>query len=77
MIRVKNIAPVLEGPQVVANAFYKILDDISWGCEYVGQAEGKNIIPFATTFLYCYFIAGVAHTQHFLAQIRGRYMRKL
>ena len=62
MIRVKNIEPVLEGPQVVANAFYKILDDISWGCEYVGQAEGKKIIPFATTFLCCYFIAGVTHT---------------
>lgn len=40
MIIVNGVDPVLEGPQTVANAFFKILDDIGWGCEYVGQAEG-------------------------------------
>eukprot|EP00581_Thalassiosira_minuscula_P007328 CAMPEP_0183702936 /NCGR_PEP_ID=MMETSP0737-20130205/871_1 /TAXON_ID=385413 /ORGANISM="Thalassiosira miniscula, Strain CCMP1093" /LENGTH=731 /DNA_ID=CAMNT_0025929625 /DNA_START=134 /DNA_END=2326 /DNA_ORIENTATION=+ len=40
MVRSKDIKPVSEGPQAVANAFFKILDDIGWGCEYVGAAEG-------------------------------------
>mmetsp|Transcript_13013 Transcript_13013/g.28084 ORF Transcript_13013/g.28084 Transcript_13013/m.28084 type:complete len:731 (-) Transcript_13013:10-2202(-) len=40
MKRGPGIKPVAEGPQAVANAFFKILDDIGWGCEYVGQHDG-------------------------------------
>mmetsp|Transcript_10966 Transcript_10966/g.20068 ORF Transcript_10966/g.20068 Transcript_10966/m.20068 type:complete len:735 (+) Transcript_10966:126-2330(+) len=40
MVLVDGIKPVSEGPQAVANAFFKILGDIGWGCEYIGQAEG-------------------------------------
>lgn len=40
MVRVGGVAPVSEGPQAVANAFYAILSDLGWGCEYIGQAEG-------------------------------------
>lgn len=40
MILSYNVSPVSEGPQAVANAFFRILDDIGWGCDYVGQAEG-------------------------------------
>ncbi|KAL9190928.1 hypothetical protein ACHAXT_000634 [Thalassiosira profunda] len=39
MVRSQGVAPVAEGPQAVANAFYQILDDIGWGCDYVGRAE--------------------------------------
>lgn len=28
------------GPQSVANAFYQIMDDIGYGCAYLGQVEG-------------------------------------
>lgn len=40
MIRANGVRPVAEGPQTVANAFFKILDDIGWGCDFVGQAQG-------------------------------------
>jgi len=40
MIRANGVTPVAEGPQSVANAFFQILDNIGWGCDYVGQAEG-------------------------------------
>lgn len=40
MIRTPGVSPVSEGPQYVANAFFQILDDIGWRCDYVGQAEG-------------------------------------
>ena len=42
MIRQEGVKPVYEGPQVVANAFYQILDDLGWGCEYIGQADGVD-----------------------------------
>ena len=38
----QGVGPVTEGPQKVANAFYQILDNIGWGCEYIGQAEGVD-----------------------------------
>lgn len=40
MIRTEGVKPVTEGAQAVANALFKILDDIGWGCTYVGQADG-------------------------------------
>mmetsp|Transcript_36472 Transcript_36472/g.78754 ORF Transcript_36472/g.78754 Transcript_36472/m.78754 type:complete len:733 (+) Transcript_36472:125-2323(+) len=40
MVRTPGVKPVAEGPQAVANAFYKILDDIGFGCEYIGQHNG-------------------------------------
>jgi len=40
MVRVDGIKPVSDGPQAVANAFYTILSDLGWGCDYIGQAEG-------------------------------------
>jgi len=40
MERIPGVKPVAEGPQAVANAFYKIMDDLGWGCEYVGQHQG-------------------------------------
>lgn len=40
MIRSNGVAPVAEGPQSVANAFFEILDNIGWGCDFVGQAQG-------------------------------------
>jgi len=40
MVRVDGIKPVSEGPQAVANAFYTILSDLGWGCDYIGQAQG-------------------------------------
>mmetsp|Transcript_18096 Transcript_18096/g.39114 ORF Transcript_18096/g.39114 Transcript_18096/m.39114 type:complete len:724 (-) Transcript_18096:113-2284(-) len=40
MIRSDGVPPVAEGPQYVANAFFQILDNIGWGCDYIGQAEG-------------------------------------
>lgn len=42
MIRSNGVAPVAEGPQSVANAFFEILDNIGWGCDFVGQAQGIN-----------------------------------
>eukprot|EP01083_Nonionella_stella_P044105 118896_1 len=42
MLRVFGVAPVKEGPQAVANALFRILDDIGWDCEYVGQAQGVD-----------------------------------
>lgn len=39
-MRTRGVKPVAEGPQVVANAFYKVLDDIGFGCEYIGQHDG-------------------------------------
>lgn len=35
-----NFVPVIDGPQAVANAFYFVLEEIGWGCDYVGHAEG-------------------------------------
>eukprot|EP00984_Skeletonema_dohrnii_P016572 scaffold7406_cov122-Skeletonema_dohrnii-CCMP3373.AAC.1 len=35
-----NFVPVVDGPQAVANAFYLVLDEIGWGCDYVGHADG-------------------------------------
>jgi len=43
MVRVEGVQPVSEGPQSVANAFYQILDDIGYGCDLIGQAEGIDI----------------------------------
>lgn len=40
MIMSDGTRPVFEGPQTVANAFYQIFDEMGWGCDYVGQAEG-------------------------------------
>ena len=42
MVRVDGVTPVSEGPQAVANAFYEILNDIGWGCDFVGKAEGVD-----------------------------------
>lgn len=36
----ENFVPVVDGPQAVANAFYSVLDEIGWGCDYIGRAEG-------------------------------------
>lgn len=42
MVRVDGVQPVAEGPQAVANAFYAVLSDLGWGCDYIGQAEGVD-----------------------------------
>jgi hypothetical protein len=42
MIISDGVKPVGEGAQVVANALFKILDDIGWGCVHVGQADGVD-----------------------------------
>lgn len=36
----ENFIPVVDGPQAVANAFYFVLEEIGWGCDYIGHAEG-------------------------------------
>lgn len=40
MVRSEGFVPVVDGPQAVANAFYFVLEEIGWGCDYVGHAEG-------------------------------------
>lgn len=39
MLQQSVSTPVVDGAQAVANAFYQVLDEIGWGCEYLGQAE--------------------------------------
>ncbi len=39
MLQQSEATPVVDGAQAVANAFYQVLDEIGWGCEYLGQAE--------------------------------------
>lgn len=41
-----NFVPVVDGPQEVANAFYFVLDEIGWGCDYIGHAEGVDACQF-------------------------------
>jgi len=41
-----NFVPVVDGPQEVANAFYFVLDEIGWGCDYVGHTEGVDACQF-------------------------------
>lgn len=36
----ENFVPVVDGPQAVANAFYFVLEEIGWGCAYIGHSEG-------------------------------------
>jgi hypothetical protein len=42
MIGTNADRPVSDGAQAVANAFYQVLDELGWGCKYVGQAEGVD-----------------------------------
>lgn len=40
MVDIEYKKPVPDGAQAVANAFYQVLDDIGWGCKYLGETEG-------------------------------------
>ena len=40
MVDIENTKPVPDGAEAVAYAFYQILDEIGWGCKYLGEAEG-------------------------------------
>eukprot|EP00986_Skeletonema_menzelii_P000647 scaffold186_cov129-Skeletonema_menzelii.AAC.3 len=44
-----NFVPVVDGPQAVANAFYLVLDEIGWGCDYVGHADGVEACQLEST----------------------------
>merc|ERR1719401_854340 len=46
MLRTDGVKPVSEGPQAVANAFYAILSDLGWGCDYIGRAEGIDTCDY-------------------------------
>ena len=39
---------VFEGPQAVADATYLVLDDLGWGCDLIGSAEGVKGCDFNT-----------------------------
>lgn len=40
MVDIDKTKPVPDGAEAVAYAFYHILDEIGWGCKYLGEAEG-------------------------------------
>jgi hypothetical protein len=40
MVDIENTKPVSDGAEAVAYAFYQVLDDIGWGCKYLGETEG-------------------------------------
>lgn len=40
MVQIEGTKPVLDGAEAVAGAFYQVLDNIGWGCKYLGEAEG-------------------------------------
>lgn len=40
MVDIEYMKPVPDGAQAVANAFYQVLDEIGWGCKYLGETEG-------------------------------------
>ena len=42
MIPTEGVKPVQDGAQFVANAFFQVMDEIGWGCEYIGQSEGVD-----------------------------------
>eukprot|EP00569_Conticribra_weissflogii_P014869 CAMPEP_0171409026 /NCGR_PEP_ID=MMETSP0880-20121228/23308_1 /TAXON_ID=67004 /ORGANISM="Thalassiosira weissflogii, Strain CCMP1336" /LENGTH=734 /DNA_ID=CAMNT_0011925395 /DNA_START=247 /DNA_END=2448 /DNA_ORIENTATION=- len=42
MLQQSVSTPVVDGAQAVANSFYQVLDEIGWGCEYLGQAENVD-----------------------------------
>lgn len=42
MIHLNGNNPTVDGAQDVANAFFQVLDEVGWGCEYIGQAEGVD-----------------------------------
>jgi hypothetical protein len=40
MVQLEGTKPVPDGAEAVAGAFYKVLDNIGWGCKYLGEAAG-------------------------------------
>lgn len=40
MVDIENKKPVPDGAEAVAYAFFQILDDVGWGCKFLGETEG-------------------------------------
>jgi hypothetical protein len=40
MVDIDKTKPVSDGAAAVAYAFYQVLDEIGWGCEYLGETKG-------------------------------------
>jgi hypothetical protein len=74
MVDIEYTKPVRDGAQAVADAFYSVLDDMEWGCKYLGEAEGvgtcqssvRNAASSAVTSIVATTVSGLLFSATFL-----------